>query len=100
MDDRQYELKPLVAVQWVRFPPGKGQPASRKRALHVCGNATREAYGSRCRSCVLAPKSDFAEAFAVQPEGGSIDVTDMARERWFDRGPGAEQRHGKDRLKT
>src|ERR1700730_9604184 len=42
-DDREYELKPLVAVQRVRRPPGKGQPASRKRALRVSGNTKREA---------------------------------------------------------
>jgi ribosomal protein L11 methyltransferase len=42
-DDRQHELKPLVAVQRVRRPPGKGQPASRKRALRVSGNTKREA---------------------------------------------------------
>ena len=48
-DDRENELKPFVAVQRVQLPsPAKAQPATRKRALHVCGNVTREAYGSRC----------------------------------------------------
>ena len=47
-DDRENELKPFVAVQRVDSLPAKAQPASRKRALHVCGNVTREAYGSRC----------------------------------------------------
>jgi hypothetical protein len=42
-DERQHELKPLVAVQRVRRPPGKGQPAGRKRALRVSGNTKREA---------------------------------------------------------
>jgi hypothetical protein len=70
-DDRENELKPFVAVQRVRLPRGKGQPASRKQALHVCGNVTREAYGSRCRSCVLAPKSAIAEAFAVNAAGAA-----------------------------
>ena len=27
-------LKPFVAIQRVELPPGKGQPTSRKRALH------------------------------------------------------------------
>src|SRR6266511_5913436 len=70
-DDRENELKPFVAVQRVRLPRGKGQPASRKQALHVCGNVTREAYGSWCRSCVLAPKSAIAEAFAVNAAGAA-----------------------------
>jgi len=30
MDD----LKPFAAIQRVQHPPGKGEPASRKRALH------------------------------------------------------------------
>jgi len=30
MDD----LKPFVAIQRVRLSPGKGEPASRKQALH------------------------------------------------------------------
>jgi hypothetical protein len=42
-DDRASELKPFVAIQRVRFPPGKGQLASRKRALRVSGNTKREA---------------------------------------------------------
>jgi len=29
-------LKPFAAVQGVQLPPGKGQPASRKRVLHGC----------------------------------------------------------------
>src|SRR6266508_1863751 len=70
-EDDRHELKPLAVVQRVRRPPGKGQPTSRKRALHVCGNATREAYGSRCQSCVLAPKSAIAEAFAVNAAGAA-----------------------------
>jgi hypothetical protein len=32
-----------AAIRWVQLPSGKGQRASRKRALHGCGNATREA---------------------------------------------------------
>ena len=28
------DLKPFTAVQRVQLPPGKGQPASRKRVLH------------------------------------------------------------------
>lgn len=74
-DDREYELKPLVAIQWVRLPRDQGQPASRKRALHVCGNATREAYGSGCQSCVLAPKS-HCRSLRRPPSGGNIDVTE------------------------
>ena len=27
------DLKPFVAIQRVQLPPGKGEPASRKRAL-------------------------------------------------------------------
>ena len=46
-------------------------PSSRKQALHVCGNVTREAYGSVCRSCGLAPKSAIAEAFAVRIAGAA-----------------------------
>jgi hypothetical protein len=37
----------------------------------VCGNVTREAYGSECRSCGLAPKSAIAEAFAVRIAGAA-----------------------------
>src|ERR1700693_3529626 len=32
--ERECDLKPFVAVQRVELPPGKGEPASRKRALH------------------------------------------------------------------
>ena len=28
------DLKPFIAIQRVQHPPGKGEPASRKRALH------------------------------------------------------------------
>jgi hypothetical protein len=31
---RKCNLKPFIAIQRVRLPPGKGEPASRKRALH------------------------------------------------------------------
>src|SRR5262245_33452760 len=31
---RMEDLKPFVAIQRVQLPPGKGEPASRKRALH------------------------------------------------------------------
>src|SRR5262245_20170848 len=31
---RMDDLKPSVAIQRVQLPPGKGEPASRKRALH------------------------------------------------------------------
>src|SRR6516165_11360051 len=31
--EREFDLKPFVAVQRVQLPPGKGEPASRKRAL-------------------------------------------------------------------
>ena len=31
---RMDDLKPFVAIQRVQLPPGKGEPASRKRALH------------------------------------------------------------------
>jgi hypothetical protein len=36
-------LKPLVVIQRVRRPPGKGQPAGRKPALRASGNTKREA---------------------------------------------------------
>jgi hypothetical protein len=32
--DEKYDLKPFVVIQRVQLPPGKGEPASRKRALH------------------------------------------------------------------
>src|SRR6516164_3114899 len=32
--DENGDLKPFVAIQRVQLPPGKGEPASRKRALH------------------------------------------------------------------
>jgi hypothetical protein len=31
--DERCDLKPFVAIQRVQLPPGKGEPASRKRAL-------------------------------------------------------------------
>ena len=31
---RMDDLKPFIAIQRVQLPPGKGEPASRKRALH------------------------------------------------------------------
>ena len=31
---RECDLKPFVVIQRVQLPPGKGEPASRKRALH------------------------------------------------------------------
>ena len=30
---RENDLKPFVVIQRVQLPPGKGEPASRKRAL-------------------------------------------------------------------
>ena len=33
-EDEHDVLKPFIAIQRVRLPPGKGQPTSRKRALH------------------------------------------------------------------
>jgi hypothetical protein len=34
-EENEHEvLKPFIAIQRVRLPPGKGQPTSRKRALH------------------------------------------------------------------
>ena len=34
-EENEHEvLKPFIAIQWVQLPPGKGQPTSRKRALH------------------------------------------------------------------
>src|SRR5208337_4030006 len=32
--ERSEVLKPFIAIQRVQLPPGKGQPTSRKRALH------------------------------------------------------------------
>jgi hypothetical protein len=31
---RECDLKPFIAIQRVQLPPGRGKPASRKRALH------------------------------------------------------------------
>src|ERR1700719_2804097 len=31
--ERECDLKPFIAIQRVQLPPGKGEPASRKRAL-------------------------------------------------------------------
>jgi hypothetical protein len=34
-EENEHEvLKPFIAIQRVQLPPGKGQPTSRKRALH------------------------------------------------------------------
>jgi hypothetical protein len=33
-EERECDVKPLIAIQRVRLPPGKGEPVSRKRALH------------------------------------------------------------------
>ena len=41
--EREFDLKPFVAVQRVQLPPGKGEPASPKRALQGGGNITLEA---------------------------------------------------------
>jgi hypothetical protein len=48
-EDDHNGLKPLVAIQRVRRPPGKGQPASRKPALRVSGNTKRVASGCQER---------------------------------------------------
>jgi hypothetical protein len=42
-EDEHEVLKPFGAIQRVQLPPGKGQPTSRKRALHGGGDARREA---------------------------------------------------------
>ena len=47
-----------------------------------------------------ASAQDVAEAVAVYPAGAASTWPSLARPRRFDRGPGAEQRHSKDRLKT
>src|SRR5207247_1622696 len=53
----------------------EAQPASRKQALHVCGNVTREAYGSRCRSSRVSPEISHRRSLRRPDSGGSIDVT-------------------------
>ena len=42
-DERVDDRKPFAAIQGVRLPCGKGQPASRKRALPGPGNRALEA---------------------------------------------------------
>jgi hypothetical protein len=47
--------KPFIAVQRVRLPPGKGEPASRKRALRGWWQHHSRSVGSMCLSPAVAP---------------------------------------------
>src|SRR6516225_251878 len=47
--------KPFTAIQRVRHPPGKGEPASRKRALRGWWQHHSRSVGSRCLSPEVAP---------------------------------------------
>jgi putative tryptophan/tyrosine transport system substrate-binding protein len=47
--------KPFIAVQRVRLPPGKGEPASRKRALRGWWQHHSRSVGSRRLSPAVAP---------------------------------------------
>ena len=47
--------KPFIAVQRVRLPPGKGEPASRKQALRGWWQHHSRSVGSRRLSPAVAP---------------------------------------------
>ena len=47
--------KPFIVVQRVRLPPGKGEPASRKRALRGWWQHHSRSVGSRRLSPAVAP---------------------------------------------
>ena len=100
-DDRQHELKPLVAVQRVRRPPGKGRVGQPEASLACERQRETRSVGQQVPKLrESAPKSAIARSLRCAQSGGSTDVTAMARARRFDRGRGTEQRHGMDRLKT
>ena len=71
--------KPFTANQWVQLPPGKGQPASRKRVLHVAVATP----SLKRRQQVLKPRGSpdmsNAEAFVVTDAGAASTVPSLAR---------------------
>src|SRR5437867_10844662 len=80
--------KPFVAIQRVQLPPGKGQPASRKRVLHVAVATP----SLKRRQQVLKPRGSpdmsNAEAFVLTAAGAASTRPALARERRFGRGLG------------
>jgi hypothetical protein len=74
-DDREHELKPLVAIQRVRLPPGKGRACQPEASFARYGNGSVKRKTAGAEAYGLAPKSANVEAFAVRIAGGSIDAT-------------------------
>jgi hypothetical protein len=70
---------PFIANQWVQLPPGKGQPASRKRVLHVAVATP----SLKRRQQVLKPRGSpdmsNAEAFVVTDAGAASTTPSLAR---------------------
>ena len=71
-DGREHELKPLVAVQWVRLPPGKGRAGQPEASLACERQRETRSVGQqvpKLRQSAL--KSANAEAFAVRQAGAA-----------------------------
>jgi hypothetical protein len=99
-DDRRHELKPLVAIQRVQLPPGKGSASQPEASLARWRQRHSRSVWQQVPKLRVSPEISHSRSLRRQRSGGSIDATVTVRACRFDRGPGAEQRHGRDRLKT
>src|SRR5262249_14604790 len=93
--------KPFIMVQRVQLPPGKGQPASRKRVLHVAvatPSLKRRQQGLKPRRSldIINNLEPLPSRHPGQPPTRPLG----ARERRSGRGLGTGQRHRTDRLGT
>src|SRR5215471_6020326 len=70
-DGRECELKPSIVIQRVQLPPGKGQSASRKRALRVTAMVARSVGEQVPKLRESASKSVNAEALVVRIAGAA-----------------------------
>jgi hypothetical protein len=93
--------RPFIMVQRVQLPPGKGQPANRKRVLHVAVATP----SLKRRQQVPKPRGsldiiNMLEPLLSRQQGQHLTRPLVARERRSGRGLGTGQRHRRDRLGT
>src|SRR5208282_2253408 len=95
------DLKPFAAVQRVRRPPGRGAARQPEASLAwVAATSLVKRRQQMLKPCVSLDIFLPAEAFGLWNPGAASRRPPEARSLRLDRGPGAGQRHGKDRQGT
>ena len=98
---RKCDLKPFVAVQRVRRPPGRGAARQPEASLAwVAATSLVKRRQRMLKPCVSLDIFLPAEAFGLWNPGAASRRPPAARSPRLDRGPGAGQRHGMDRQGT